>query len=100
MYLFWSNNSTKNASQSIMRNCFYIPNPEEFAYIDPAMYDAISLSRVQLVDILKTKTIQQEKEYLNGFTNIYLIDYEQKNPSNPNQVKILNVKPDYNFFGY
>jgi len=96
----YTSNGVSDASGSIMRNYFYVPNPDEFAYIDPAVYNSVSISRVQLIDILKTKTISGGKEYLNGFSTIYLIDYEQKNPNNPNQVKILKVKPHYNFFKY
>jgi hypothetical protein len=92
--------NVSDASGSMMMNFFYVPNPDEFAYIDPAIYNSVSISRVQLIDILKTKTISGGKEYLNGFSRIYLIDYEQKNPNNPNQVKILKVKPHYNFFKY
>ncbi|MFN3316708.1 MAG: hypothetical protein ACK40K_07835, partial [Raineya sp.] len=99
VYSFNSNN-IKNASMSILMNFFYVPNPDEFAYIDPSAYNDVAISRVQLVDILKTKTTQEGKDYLNGFTAIYLIDYEQKNRLNPNQVKLLKVKPHYNFFKY
>jgi hypothetical protein len=87
-----------NTSMSILMNWFYAIDPSEFAYIDPTIYDTVSLNREQLVNILKTKTTDDGKNYLNGFSTIYLIDYEQKNPSNPNQVKILKVKPYYNFF--
>lgn len=99
VYLFFSF-TMHDASGNIMRNCFYIPNPEEFAYIEPTTYEAVALSRVQLIDILKTKTTQEWKNYLNSFDVIYLIDYEQHNPRNPNQVKILKVKPHYNFLKY
>jgi hypothetical protein len=99
VYLFWSDN-IKNTSMSILMNFFYVPNENEFAYIDPSAYNDIAISRTQLVEILKTKTTQEGKNYLNGFTAIYLIDYEQKSRLNPNQVKILKVKPHYNFFKY
>ena len=99
VYSFTSD-GVKNASMSILMNFFYVPNPDEFAYIDPSVYNNVAISSAQLVDILKTKTTQEGKDYLNGFTAIYLIDYEQKNRLNPNQVKILKVKPHYNFFKY
>ncbi|GAB4127512.1 MAG: hypothetical protein OHK0045_17180 [Raineya sp.] len=100
VYLFWSDDNAKNASMSILMNFFYVPNENEFAYIDPSAYNDIAISRTQLVEILRTKTTQEGKNYLNGFTAIYLIDYEQKNRLNPNQVKILKVKPYYDFFKY
>jgi hypothetical protein len=99
VYSFISD-AVKNASSSIMEDYFYVIEPEEFAYIDPTLYNSVSLSREQLIDILKTKTITETKAYLDSFTTIYLIDYEQKNPSNSNQVKILRVKPFYNFYRY
>jgi hypothetical protein len=87
-----------NASLSIIRNWFYAIDPEECAYIDPALYNSVSLSREQLVNILKTKTVAETKTYLDSFTTIYLIDYEQKYAKNNSKVKILKVRPFYNFF--
>ncbi|MCU0440339.1 MAG: hypothetical protein MUC49_20810 [Raineya sp.] len=97
LYLFTSG-GIMNASLSIMRNYFYAINPEEFAYIDPALYNSVSLSKSQLIDVLKTKTTDDGKNYLGAFTTIYLIDYEQKYAKNTSKVKILKVRPYYNFF--
>jgi hypothetical protein len=72
---------------------FYVPNPEEFAYIDPTSYNAVSLSKMQLYNILNPKHDAQRKAYLESFTEIYLIDYEQKQPKQPTKVKITKVRP-------
>ncbi|MCU0440340.1 MAG: hypothetical protein MUC49_20815 [Raineya sp.] len=97
VYLFWSD-AVKNASMSILMNMFYAIDPEEFAYIDPALYNSVSLSQEQLINVLKTKTNYEEKNYLGAFDTIYLIDYEQKNPRNTSKVKILKVRPYYKLF--
>jgi hypothetical protein len=47
VYLFFSD-GVMNASLSIIRNYFYAIDPEECAYIDPALYNSVSLSREQL----------------------------------------------------
>lgn len=73
---------------------FYVPNPEEFAYIDPATYNSVSLDLIQLATLLKFKSQEQKRAYLESFTEIYLIDYEQKyTRGGGNKVKILRVKP-------
>jgi len=72
---------------------FYVPNPDDFAYIDPATYNSVSLDLVQLATVLKPKNEDQRKAYLNSFHEIYLIDYEQKNPKAASKVKIMRVKP-------
>ena len=99
LYLFTSN-GVMNASKSILMNMFYAIDSEEFAYIDPALYNSVSLNQAQLIDVLKTKTTDEGKNYLGAFDTIYLIDYEQKNPRNTSKVKILKVRPYYNFFRY
>jgi hypothetical protein len=73
---------------------FYVPNPEEFAYIDPAVYNSVSLDLNQLYNLLKPKDLNSRQPFLKTFHEIYLIDYEQKyNRGGTNKVKILRVKP-------
>jgi hypothetical protein len=73
---------------------FYVPNPEEFAYIDPAVYNSVSLDLNQLYNLLKPKDINSRQAFLKTFTEIYLIDYEQKyTRGGTTKVKILKVKP-------
>lgn len=96
VYSFISD-AVMNSSMGILMNYFYTIDPEEFAYIDPALYNSVSINQAQLIDILKTKTTDDGRNYLGAFDTIYLIDYEQKNPRNTNKVKILKVRPYYNF---
>lgn len=72
---------------------FYVPNPDEFAYIDPTVYNAVSLDLNQLYNLLNPKNVNTRQAYLKTFHEIYLIDYDQNNPKATSKVKIMRVKP-------
>ena len=76
----------------------YVIDSEEFAYTDAAVYNSVSLDVNQLGELLRHKSQEQKRAYLDSFQTIYLIDYEQKyTRGGVNKVKILRVKT-CNFF--
>jgi len=52
---------------------FYVSSPDDFTYIDPAVYNAVSLDLNQLYNLLKPKDINSRQAYLKTFHEIYLI---------------------------
>jgi len=84
-----------NTPISDLFEIFYTPAPDDFAYIDPSVYNAVSLDITQLAAVLKHKDQIDRQSYLKNFHTIYLIDYDQKNPKATSKVKILKVRPYY-----
>jgi len=72
----------------------------KYTYVVPEKYEDVSLDAKQLLNLLKSKTLEGRKQYLEGFKHIYLIDYEDKNFSDVRQKKIIEVRPKYDEDGF
>lgn len=66
-----------------------------YAYVVPDKYEHLSLDVKQLLNLLKSKTLEERKKYLESFKHIYLIDYEDRNYSDVRQKKMIEVFPKY-----
>ncbi|MCU0439407.1 MAG: hypothetical protein MUC49_16060 [Raineya sp.] len=67
----------------------------KYTYVVPDKYENVSLDAKQLLNLLKSKTLEERQKYLDGFKHIYLIDYNDKNFSDVRQKKIIEVRPKY-----
>jgi hypothetical protein len=76
---------------TIVSEKFAVTYLDEEVYADPSIYENIALTRTQLATILKDKSPKERRKYFRSFKKIYVIDYEQVNPEQSNQVKIIEV---------
>ncbi|GAB4126860.1 MAG: hypothetical protein Fur0027_08750 [Raineya sp.] len=88
-YLF----SSEDSRQKPIERQFYVPNENVFWYVNPAAYEAVLKDNNQIRNILDGKRYPEQTEYFRGFSKIYLLDLEQANPNNPNEFKLIEVKP-------
>jgi hypothetical protein len=84
--------STDSKGRAIDRD-FYVPNENVFWYVNPAAYENVLKDNNQIRNILDGKRYPKQDDYFRAFRKIYLLDLEQANPNNPNEFKLIEVKP-------
>ena len=87
-YAFFS----KDTKGKSINRLFYIPNERTFWYVNPATYEVVAKDNEQIRAILDGMRYPEQDNYFRSFSKIYLLDLEQRNPRNPNQCKLIEVK--------